>query len=408
MNTTEIHATVDAAGMRAQNSSLLLKVIWRERHISRADIARSTGLSPSTVSAIVAGLQQAGLVRETGAGLSRGGRRPTMIGFCDDVFTLVGVEIGSSHVTVVLTDLRADVRVARFAPLAARTEPDRALATVRAFIDDGLAELGVSRAQVIGIGVGLPGPVRPDAPGRLTQMVPAWRDHDVLDFLSHAYGLPVFVENDANLGALAEQWWGAGRNGKDLTYIKIGTSIGSGHVINGELYRGAGGTAGEIGHLPIDPAGPRCPCGLTGCLTTFIGSETLVARARDEVAPSFGPVAGVTDLVRAVRAGDPGARRIVHDVGGHLAIAVASLMNVLNPAVVVLGGEITGVGDLLLAPVRAAVRARSLATTYDDTAIITSNLGDKAIAVGAATMVLRAALSDRALFPAQLARVGAA
>jgi predicted NBD/HSP70 family sugar kinase len=412
MNTTEIHATVDAAGMRAQNSSLLLKVIWRERHISRADIARTTGLSPSTVSAIVAGLQQAGLVRETGAGLSRGGRRPTMIGFCDDVFTLVGVEIGSSHVTVVLTDLRADVRVSRFAPLAARTDPDGAIAMVRTFIDEGLRELGVSRDQVIGIGVGLPGPVRPDAPGRLTTLtVPAWRDHDIIEVLSHAYGLPVFVENDANLGALAEQWWGAGRNGKDLTYIKIGTSIGSGHVINGELYRGAGGTAGEIGHLPIDPAGPRCSCGLTGCLTTFIGSETLVARARREVAAVVGTEGrdfGVGDLVRAARAGDAGARRIVSDVGGHLAIAVASLMNVLNPAVVVLGGEITGVGDLLLAPVRAAVRARSLATTYEDTAIITSNLGDKAIAVGAATMVLRAALSDRALFPAQVARVGVA
>ena len=102
MGASPFHATVDAAGMRAQNSSLLLKVIWRERHISRADIARVTGLSPSTVSAIVAGLQQAGLVRETGAGLSRGGRRPTMIGFCDDVFALVGVEIGASHVTVVV------------------------------------------------------------------------------------------------------------------------------------------------------------------------------------------------------------------------------------------------------------------------------------------------------------------
>ncbi|HVZ71137.1 MAG TPA: ROK family transcriptional regulator [Polyangia bacterium] len=406
MNTTTVHATVDAAGMRAQNSSLLLKVIWRERHISRADIARTTGLSPSTVSAIVAGLQQAGLVRETGAGLSRGGRRPTMIGFCDDVFTLVGVEIGSAHVTVVLTDLRADVRVSRFAPLPARTDPDAAMATVRAFIDEGLAELGVSRAQVIGIGVGLAGPVRPDAPGRLPAvMVPAWRDHDVIDLLSHAYGLPVFVENDANLGALAEQWWGAGRNGKDLTYIKIGTSVGSGHVINGELYRGAGGTAGEIGHLPIDPTGPRCACGLTGCLTTFIGSEALVARAQSEVAT---PVNNVGDLVRAVREGDAGGRRIVADVGAHLGVAVASLMNVLNPAVVVLGGEIAGVGELLLGPVRAAVRERSLATTYDDTAIITSNLGDKAIAVGAATMVLRAALADRALFPAHAARIGAA
>jgi predicted NBD/HSP70 family sugar kinase len=402
MNPAAVHAnaTVDAAGMRAQNSSLLLKVIWRERHISRADIARVTGLSPSTVSAIVAGLQQAGLVRETGAGLSRGGRRPTMIGFCDDVFALVGVEIGASHVTVVVTDLRADVRAERWGMYPVRTDPDGAMAMVRQFIDDSLREVGVSRSQVIGIGVGVPTPVRPEAPGRMPPLVvPAWRDHDVQEILSRAYDLPVFVENDANLGALAEQWWGVGRNGKDLTYIKIGTSICSGHIINGELYRGAGGSAGEIGHLPMDPAGPRCPCGLTGCLTTFIGSETLVAR---------GGVANVGELVRAVRAGDAGARRIVVDVGAHLGVAVASLMNVLNPAVVVLGGEITGVGELLLGPVRAAVRARSSVTTFDDTPIITSNLGDKAIAVGGATMVLRAALSDRALFPALAVRVGAA
>jgi predicted NBD/HSP70 family sugar kinase len=401
-----VQATVDAAGMRAQNSSLLLKVIWRERHISRADIARVTGLSPSTVSAIVAGLQQAGLVRETGAGLSRGGRRPTMIGFCDDVFALLGVEIGASHVTVVVTDLRADVRTARFGLYPVRTDPDGALATVRSFIDDALREQGIARRQVIGIGVGVPGPVRPDAPGRMPPLiVPAWRDHDVHEILSRAYGLPVFVENDANLGALAEQWWGVGKDGKDLTYIKIGTSVGSGHIINGELYRGAGGTAGEIGHLPMDPAGPRCSCGLTGCLTTFIGSETLLARARDEVGGAPGTIG---ELVGAARAGDAGARKIVADVGGHLGIAVASLMNVLNPAVVVLGGEITNTADLLLDPVRAAVRDRSLATTFEGTPIVTSNLGDKAIAIGGATMVLRAALADRALFPALAARVGVA
>jgi predicted NBD/HSP70 family sugar kinase len=406
MSASTLHATVDAAGMRAQNSSLLLKVIWRERHISRADIARVTGLSPSTVSAIVAGLQQAGLVRETGAGLSRGGRRPTMIGFCDDVFALVGVEIGASHVTVVVTDLRADVRASRYGLYPVRTDPDGALAMVRSFVDDSLRELGIARRQVIGIGVGVPTPVRPDMPGRLPPLiVPAWRDHDVHEILSRAYGLPVFVENDANLGAMAEQWWGAGKDGKDLTYIKIGTSIGSGHIINGELYRGAGGTAGEIGHLPMDPAGPRCPCGLTGCLTTFIGSEVLVARAKTEIA---GGGESVGDIVRAARVGDAGARRIVADVGRHLGVAVASLMNVLNPAVVVLGGEITGVGDLLLDPVRAAVRDRSLASTFEGTGIITSNLGDKAIAVGGATMVLRAALADRALFPALAARVGVA
>jgi predicted NBD/HSP70 family sugar kinase len=416
MNSSAAHATVDAAGMRAQNSSLLLKVIWRERHISRADIARVTGLSPSTVSAIVAGLQQAGLVRETGAGLSRGGRRPTMIGFCDDMFALVGVELGASHVTVVVTDLRADVRTARWGSVPVRTDPDGALATVRAFIDDGLRELGIARRQVIGVGVGVPTPVRPNLPGRLPPLVvpswPAWRQHDVHEILSEAYGLPVFVENDANLGALGEQWWGVGsdgkNDGKDLTYIKIGTSVGSGHIINGELYRGAGGTAGEIGHLRMDPAGPRCPCGLTGCLTTFIGAETLVERARREIGSGDATIANVGELVRAARAGDAGACRIVADVGAHLGVAVASLMNVLNPAVVVLGGEITGAGELLLEPVRAAVRDRSLATTFEDTPIVTSNLGDKAIAVGAATMVLRAALADRALFPALAARIGTA
>jgi predicted NBD/HSP70 family sugar kinase len=211
------------------------------------------------------------------------------------------------------------------------------------------------------------------------------------------------------LGALAEQWWGAGRNGKDLTYIKIGTTIGAGHIINGELYRGAGGTAGEIGHLPLDPAGPRCSCGLTGCLSTFIGSEVLVARAKAEVGAS---IDSAGDLVRAAREGQgdgtEAARRIIAEAGGRLGVAVASLMNVLNPAIIVIGGEITGVGDLLLDPVRAAVRTRSLATTFEGTPIMTSNLGDKAIAVGGATMVLRAALADRALFPALAARVGVA
>jgi predicted NBD/HSP70 family sugar kinase len=134
----------------------------------------------------------------------------------------------------------------------------------------------------------------------------------------------------------------------------------------------------------------------------------LVARAQREVGSAAGPITSVVDLVRAAREGEAGARRVVADVGGHLGVAVASLMNVLNPGVVVLGGEITGAGDLLLGPVRAAVRDRSGAATFEDTGIMTSNLGDQAIAVGAATMVLQAALADRALFPEMAARVGAA
>ena len=340
-------------------------------------------------------------MRETGAGLSRGGRRPTMIGFCDDVFALVGVEIGASHVTVVVTDLRADVRADRWGLYPVRTDPDGAIAHGAPVHRREPARPSASRAARSSASASAsPAACAPTPPGACRRSsCPPGATTTSRRSSSRAYGLPVFVENDANLGALAEQWWGAGRNGKDLTYIKIGTSIGSGHIINGELYRGAGGTAGEIGHLPMDPAGRRCPCGLTGCLTTFIGSETLVARAQREV---VGQGRIRTSATRARRARGRRRRRsrIVADVGAHLGVAVASLMNVLNPAVVVLGGEITGRGRAPAAPVRAAVRERSLATTFEDTGIITSNLGDKAIAVGGATMVLRAALSDRALFPA--------
>jgi predicted NBD/HSP70 family sugar kinase len=393
--------TADAAGMRTQNSTLLLNLIWRERQISRADLARRTGLSPSTVGAIVADLAGAGLVREIGAGTSRGGRRPVLVGFRDDAFALVGVELGASHVSAVLTDLRGSVRAFRDTHVAVREDPERALATARALIDECLAAERVSRRRVVGIGVAVPSPVHPQRPGKLSPLIlPAWRDHDVEEFFAEAYGLPVFVDNDANLGALAERFWGAGAGGEDLAFIKVATGIGSGHIINGALYRGSGGTAGEIGHIAIDPNGPQCVCGLRGCLATFIGNDALLARAarkwgRRRKTPT------VADLVEGVRAGDPVARELIDEVGHYLGIAVAGLLNLMNPAVVVLGGEITSAGDLLLDPLRASIRSRALSTSVAETRIVSSWLGERSIAVGAATLVLSTALADRSVFPAR-------
>jgi predicted NBD/HSP70 family sugar kinase len=392
--------TADAAGMRTQNSALLLKLIWRERQISRADIARQTGLSPSTVSAIVGELERAGLVREIGAGASRGGRRPVLVGFRDDAYTLVGVELGATHVSAVLTDLRGNVRGFRETRFAVRDDPAGALRTVRELVDECLTTERVSRRRVVGIGVAVPSPVHPQRPGKLSPLIlPAWRDHDVQEDLLEAFQLPVFVDNDANLGALAERFWGAGAGGEDLAFIKVATGIGSGHIINGELYRGAGGTAGEIGHIAIDPNGPRCVCGLRGCLATLIGAEALLTRAakmwgKRKRAPT------VADIVAGAKAADPVATQLVDEIGHYLGIAVAGLLNLLNPAVVVLGGEITSVGDLLLDPLRTSVRSRALSTSMAETRIVASRLGERSIAVGAATMVLKIALADRTLFPA--------
>ena len=407
MNGSEIEqATVDAQGMRARNSALLLNLIWRERQVSRAELARRTGLSPSTVSAIVGDLERSGLVQSTGEGLSRGGRRPTLLGFCDDAFAIVGVELGASHVLVTLTNLRGEVRAERRGAHAVQTDPAGALALVRSYIDDCLRAERVARRRLLGIGVAVPSPVHPSAPGRLSPLIlPAWSGYDVVEQLAGAYQVPVFVDNDANLGALSEGWWGAGRGGVDLTYIKIATGVGAGYMIGGELYRGAGGTAGEIGHLAIDPSGPRCICGLNGCLATFIGSKALRARAHERMRGERGRTPTIAEIVQGARAGDAAARTIVDEVGHYLGIAVAGLLNLMNPAVVVLGGEIAGLGELLLDPLRDTVRARALSTSVAETRLCTSGLGEQAIAVGAATLVLQAALRDRALFPAPVLAV---
>lgn len=393
---------VDAPAMRARNANMVLNLIWREQQISRADLARRTGMSPSTVSAIVGELTASGLVREMGAGVSRGGRRPVLVGFCDDAYAIVGVEIGATHVGVALTDLRGKVAAFREVRFAVRDDPAGTLAQVRELIDEVVRARRVGKRRLVGIGVAVPSPVHPDTPGQLSPLLmPAWRGVDIRQFLTEAYGVPVLIDNDANLGAVAEQWWGAGARGEDLTYIKIGTGVGSGHIIRGALYRGAGGIAGEIGHLAIDPSGPPCVCGLRGCLVMLIGAPALRERAQQAWGLDAPP--SIAEIVTRARRGDDSARAIVDDAGSYLGIAVAGLLNLLNPGVVVLGGEITSLGELLLEPLRASVRARALAASIADTRIVTSELGARAIAVGAATQVLEAALANPQLFPAQAA-----
>jgi predicted NBD/HSP70 family sugar kinase len=323
-----------------------------------------------------------------------------LVGFRDDAYALVGVELGATHVSAVLTDLRGNVRAFRDTHVAVREDPKAALATARSLVDAVLTSERVSRKRVVGIGVAVPSPVHPERPGKLSTLIlPAWADFDVQQTLADAFDLPVLVDNDANLGALSERFWGAGAGGEDLAFIKVATGIGSGHIINGALYRGSGGTAGEIGHIAIDPNGPPCVCGSRGCLGTIIGSEPLLARARTLWGKKKkNPT--VTDIVSGARSGDPVARTLVDEVGHSLGIVVAGVLNLLNPSIVVLGGEITSVGDLLLDPLRASIRARAMSTSLAETQIVASRLGARSIAVGAATLVLDAALADRSLFPA--------
>ncbi len=384
---------------------LVLGLIWRERRISRADIARRTGLARSTVSEIVRELLRTGLIAEVGTDRSSGGRRPIVLEFQDEAFAILGVDIGATHVAVAVTDLRGKVLAWREQQRPVRTDPEHTRTLVHELCDACLAEWSRGNKRLVGIGLAVPSPVDPRHPNRVSEVVlPAWRGHIGIEDLHLRYGVPVLVDNDANLGALAEGWWGAGRNVRDFTYIKVATGIGAGIILGGEIYRGSTGVAGEIGHVAIDPEGSPCVCGLRGCLVTLVGTAALIARTTELLpeypgSPLGGAAISIESIERAAIEGDALAGRVVREAGEHLGIAVAGLLNLINPEMVILGGGVTRVRELLIEPLRHVVRNRTLVTSVAATEIRISELGARAIAIGAATLVLSAALADPALFP---------
>ena len=391
--------------MRAQHSRLLLNLLWREREISRADLARRSGLSRSTVSAIVNDLLGTGLVEETGAGISSGGRRPIMLEFQDQSSFIVGIELGATHVSCVLTDLHCKVRASWSAPAPVRNEPEAALEKMMLGVRSVLEADGVGLSRVLGIGVAVPSPVDSEHPGELLPLVaPKWKGYNIATHLKESFGRPVFIDNDANLGALAELWWGAGCSAGDLAFIKVATGIGAGLTINARIFRGTSGIAGEIGHTSIDPNGPLCVCGLNGCLATFIGTPALLERAEAQLRASRSnrpPPASIDDLVNAALGGDPPSVELIQYAGNKLGVGIVNMLNLLNPKTVVIGGGIARAGDLIIDAVCQTIRGLSLPASISSTEIRTTSLNEWGIALGAATLTLEAALQTPSLFPAE-------
>ncbi len=333
------------------------------------------------------------------------GRRPIILEFRDDAGVIVGVDMGAAHVGVALTDLRGEVLAWESREHPVRTDPEGARALINELADAVLADAAHGR-PLVGVGVAVPSPVDPSAPDHLSEVVlPDWHGRLGLDDLGRRLQAPLMVDNDANLGALAEHWWGAGRGVDDFAYIKVATGVGCGYVIGGEIYRGATGVAGEIGHVSIAPNGKLCMCGLRGCLATMVGAQALIERTV-ELLPQHPESAlnqesiTIAAIESAAVAGDELARRVATEAAEHLGVALAGLLNLMNPSMVVLGGDLANLGELLLAPVRETVRRRTLVSLVAAAELHTSELGPRSVAIGAATLVLKEALDHGGLFPA--------
>ena len=385
-------------------SDAVLRLIWREHRVSRAEIARYFELSRSTVTEMVKGLLRTGFVKEVGRGESTGGRRPVVLEFQDQAAFVLGVDIGATHVSVALTDLGGKIKAWKTEEYPARSDPVGTLDLVTAICDGFLSDRRLGHRRLLSLGVGVPSPVDPASPGVLSSVLfPEWQDSNAFQRLGDHFGVPLHVDNDANLGALAEHWWGAGADLNDFVYFKLARGIGAGIILGGDLYRGAGGQAGEFGHLPVDPHGERCICGLRGCLTTITGGSALERKAT-AMLPDY-PQSVLADASPKLReiedaaiAGDGLALGVIDEAAAILGRAIAGWSNILNPEAVILGGSLARVEEILAKPIRDELERCSLTDRPSGVDVRLSELGERATAIGAATLALERSFSEAGFY----------
>jgi predicted NBD/HSP70 family sugar kinase len=372
----------------------MLSLIRQGRATTRGDLAALTGMARSTVAQRVEALIAGQLVYEAEEGPSTGGRPPRTFVFNQAAGVVLAADLGATHSRIAMTDLGGEVLAEHAEELEIASGPEKVLAWLRSAFDRLLDESGRTRADVRGVGVGVPGPVE-FATGRPVNppIMPGWDNHPVSDELGDHYDAPVLVDNDVNIMALGEHW-SAWPLAEHLLYVKVGTGIGCGIVAGGEIHRGAEGAAGDIGHIGVtSDESVVCRCGNVGCLEAVAGGRAIAGRLRE-----LGLDAESSrDVVAQVRAGNPDAVRLVREAGRTLGDVLASVVNFFNPAVIVMGGDVAEAHEQLLAGVREVVYQRSLPLATRHLRVVRSSLGDRAGVMGAAVMVIEHVLSPEAV-----------
>lgn len=373
--------------LRDRNRSRVIAVLKEQGRASQAEIARATGLSRTTVSTLIAEMKDAGLVSDAGAQLdaSRAGRPGVQLVLQDPAQAVVGIDFGHSHVQVAIADLAHNVLGERRCDLDVNRRALEALDTSARMFDELLAETGVAHENVVGAGIGIPGPVdREHGTVGSASILPGWVGLRIASEMQARLGLAVEIENDANLGALAEQTWGAGRDCSNFAYIKAATGLGAGIVIDGHLLRGATGTAGEIGHTTLDEAGALCYCGNRGCLETVASGPAIVQL----VGRVAGETLSLSRIVELAVEGDVRCRRAIADAGREIGVAVAGLCNLINPERVIVGGSLSRTGEVLLGPLRESIRRHSVQAAAQSVHVCPAVFVERAELLGSVALAL--------------------
>lgn len=375
------------------SAGAIVRVIRDAGTLTRAELARQTGLARSTVAQRVDALLREGLLQETGGGDSTGGRPPASLAFNDGAGAVLSADLGVTHSRLAVCDLGGATLAEEVRDLDIADGPDAVLGLVHERFGALLAAAGRDEREVRAIGLGVPGPVAFDRGEPANPpIMPGWDGFSIPGWFAQRRDVPVLVDNDVNIMALGEHWanW---RDRRHLLFVKVGTGIGCGIVAGGRVHHGAKGAAGDIGHIRLADREEVCRCGNVGCLEAVSGGGALARRLSEQ-----GVEARTSrDVVRLVKAGNGPATQLVREAGRNLGAVLAGCVNFFNPEVIVIGGDVGESSQHLLAGVREVIFQRSLPLATEDLRVVPSGLGDRAGIVGAANMAIEHVLAPEAI-----------
>lgn len=370
------------SALRDQNRTRIINALRVHGNLTQADVSRETGLAAATVSNIVRDLIDNG----TAVIESPPGRRRT-VQLARQAGYVVGIDYGHRHVRVAVGDLAHTIVAETRADVPPGVSAEEGLDLAASLTADVLARSGVGRSEVVGAGMGLPAPIeRNSRRVGSPSIMPGWVGVDAGALATEALGLPVnvAVANDANLGALAERRWGAGIGVSDMVYVKLSEGVGAGLIIGGQLYAGIAGTAGEIGHTTVDEYGDVCRCGNRGCLETLVSARHVSGLLE----PTLGVQATIAEIADQARLGHRACSRVLEDVGRQVGRALADLCSLLNPELILVGGELAQASSILIPAIRGVVDRCGVPSASESARILPSKLGARTHILGAIALAL--------------------
>lgn len=393
--------TADQLLVKQINKMLVLNTIYQEKTISRADVAKITGLNKSTVSALVEELLFEGLILEMGTGQSQGGRKPINLSINREIGSVIGIDLGVNYILSILTNFAGQIIwEKRISIKNIIDSPQQKISDLFDLIKETIGHAPTSRNGIIGIGIGVPGIVDYHHGCVLSAPNLLWENVKLKDIVEEEFHIPTLIDNEANAGAIGEKWFGLGKKASELVYVSAGTGIGAGIVINNELYRGSRGLAGEIGHMTVDVHGSKCSCGNVGCWEEYASERALIRYFKENAAhyPDSMLLAkdnaeyienlNIFQLVDAAKKGDSLAIAGFKNIGYYLGVGVANLINAFNPECVVIGNVLPLAGDILMDELRKEVARRCFSSKYANVKITSSELYMNACALGAVALVI--------------------